>query len=67
MKAAQVGDFLRRGEALIQRCPASDARQVEQELLELLRRRARVFDNITRTHTRLLSMQLVHTHTHTHS
>lgn len=67
INAARLGDFLRRGEKLIQRCESSDAQRVELELLELLQRRSHVFDNIARTHTRLLSMRLVRSHTHTHT
>lgn len=62
MNAARLNDFLRSGEMLIQRCETTDAQHVEQELLELLRRRSHIFNNITRTHTRLLSMRLVRTH-----
>lgn len=63
VNAARLDDFLRRGEALMRRCGADDARHVERELLDLLRRHSGVFEDIARTHTRLLSLRLVHTHT----
>eukprot|EP00066_Takifugu_rubripes_P026663 XP_011615929.1 PREDICTED: nesprin-2-like isoform X1 [Takifugu rubripes] len=59
VNAARLNDFLRRGELLMRRCAAADARVVERELLELLRCRGRVLHDISRTHTRLLSMRLV--------
>lgn len=61
----RVNALLQRGEALIQRSQANDAHHVENRLLELLQRCSLVHNNIARTHTRLLSMRLVHTHTHT--
>lgn len=61
MNSACVNALLRRGEALIQRSPPTDAQHVESRLLELLRRCSLVYNNIGRTHTRLLSLRLVHT------
>lgn len=43
----------------MQRREPDDARRVESHLLELLRRCSHVYDNIARTHTRLLSTTLV--------
>ncbi|XP_035987476.1 nesprin-2 [Fundulus heteroclitus] len=57
--SGRVNDLLQRGEELIQRCEAADAQTVERRLLELLRRCSYVYNNIARTHTRLLSMRLV--------
>lgn len=57
--SGRVNDLLRRGEELIQRSEAGDARRVESLLLELLRHCSHVYDSIARTHTRLLSMTLV--------
>uniref|UniRef100_A0A096MAX4 Nesprin-2-like n=1 Tax=Poecilia formosa TaxID=48698 RepID=A0A096MAX4_POEFO len=57
--SGRVNDLLRRGEELIQRREPADARRVESYLLELLRRCSHVYDNIARTHTRLLSTMLV--------
>ncbi|XP_017158551.1 uncharacterized protein LOC103460035 isoform X2 [Poecilia reticulata] len=57
--SGRVNDLLRRGEELIQRREPADARRVESHLLELLRRCSHVYDNIARTHTRLLSTVLV--------
>ncbi|XP_051814186.1 nesprin-2 [Acanthochromis polyacanthus] len=58
VNSARVGALLSRGEDLIQRSSAS-GQQVELRLLELLRRCSNVYNNIARTHTRLLSMRLV--------
>ncbi|XP_040056722.2 nesprin-2 isoform X2 [Gasterosteus aculeatus] len=55
----RVNVLLQRGEALIQSSEATDARQVEGRLLELLRSCSLVYSNIAQTHTRLLSMRLV--------
>ncbi|KAM4589103.1 uncharacterized protein V3H82_003270 isoform 2-T2 [Fundulus diaphanus] len=57
--SGRVNDLLQRGEELIQRCEPADAQTVERRLLELLRRCSYVYNNIARTHTRLLSMRLV--------
>ncbi|XP_072249016.1 nesprin-2 [Leuresthes tenuis] len=57
--SARVNALLQRGEALIQRSEPADAQHVENRLLELLRRCSHVYNNIARTHTRLLSMRLV--------
>ncbi|XP_028429474.1 uncharacterized protein si:ch211-137a8.2 isoform X2 [Perca flavescens] len=57
--SGRVNALLQRGEALIQRCDAADARLLEARLLELLQLCSLVYNNITRTHTRLLSMRLV--------
>ncbi|XP_032401928.1 uncharacterized protein LOC116708202 isoform X2 [Xiphophorus hellerii] len=57
--SGRVNDLLRRGEELMQRREPADARRVESHLLELLRRCSHVYDNIARTHTRLLSTTLV--------
>lgn len=58
VNSARVGALLSWGEDLIQRSSAS-GQQVELRLLELLRRCSNVYNNIARTHTRLLSMRLV--------
>ncbi|KAK5929725.1 hypothetical protein CgunFtcFv8_010939 [Champsocephalus gunnari] len=55
----RVNVLLQRGEALIQRCNPTDARHVESDLLKMLRRCSLVYNNIARTHSRLLSMRLV--------
>ncbi|XP_029964206.1 nesprin-2 isoform X3 [Salarias fasciatus] len=55
---ARVSGLLQRGEALIQRSQPPDAQRVESHLLELLRNCNRIYNNISRTHTRLLSMRL---------
>ncbi|MEQ2298675.1 hypothetical protein AMECASPLE_007693 [Ameca splendens] len=57
--SGRVNDLLQRGEELIQRSESADAQHVESRLLELLRRCSHVYNNIARTHTRLLSMRLV--------
>ncbi|XP_074536499.1 uncharacterized protein LOC141798445 [Halichoeres trimaculatus] len=57
--SARVNALLQRGEALIQRSEPSDAQHVENRLLELLRGCSLAYNNIGRTHTRLLSMRLV--------
>ncbi|XP_078103221.1 nesprin-2 isoform X1 [Sander vitreus] len=57
--SGRVNALLQRGEALIQRSDAADAQRLESRLLELLRRCSLVYNNIARTHTRLLSMRLV--------
>ncbi|XP_077396303.1 nesprin-2 [Festucalex cinctus] len=59
VNCSRVNGVLERGEALIQRSTACDARRVECRLLELLRQCSHVYSNIARTHTRLLSMRLV--------
>ncbi|KAM6932479.1 nesprin-2 isoform 1-T2 [Lycodopsis pacificus] len=59
VNSVRVNDLLERGEALIQRSEPTDAQRVESRLLELLRSCSLVYSNITRTHTRLLSMRLV--------
>lgn len=65
VNSGRVNTLLQRGEALIQHSQPADAQHVESRLLELLRRCSLVYNNVARTHTRLLSMRLVHTHTHT--
>ncbi|XP_034534856.1 nesprin-2 isoform X2 [Notolabrus celidotus] len=57
--SARVNALLQRGEALIQRSEPTDAQHVENRLLELLRGCSLAYNNIARTHTRLLSMRLV--------
>ncbi|CAJ1066285.1 nesprin-2 isoform X1 [Xyrichtys novacula] len=57
--SARVNALLQRGEALIQRSEPTDAQHVENQLLELLRGCSLAYNNIARTHTRLLSMRLV--------
>ncbi|XP_074497102.1 uncharacterized protein LOC141771082 isoform X1 [Sebastes fasciatus] len=59
VNSGRVNDLLQRGEALIQRSEPTDAQRVESRLLELLRRCSLVYNDIARTHTRLLSMRLV--------
>ncbi|KAL7400821.1 hypothetical protein ABVT39_018398 [Epinephelus coioides] len=59
VNSGRVNVLLQRGEALIQRSQPTDAQHVESRLLELLRRCSLVYNNIARTHTRLLSMRLV--------
>ncbi|XP_027135823.1 nesprin-2 isoform X1 [Larimichthys crocea] len=59
VNSGRVNALLRRGEELIQRSQPSDAQHVESRLLELLRHCSLVYNNIARTHTRLLSMRLV--------
>ncbi|XP_059186454.1 nesprin-2 isoform X2 [Centropristis striata] len=59
VNSGRVNVLLQRGEALIQRSEPSDAQRVESRLLELLRHCSLVYNNIARTHTRLLSMRLV--------
>lgn len=60
VNSSRVNALLQRGEALIQNSEAGDAQRVESRLLELLRRCSLIYNNIARTHTRLLSMRLVH-------
>ncbi|KAK5868997.1 hypothetical protein PBY51_009963 [Eleginops maclovinus] len=55
----RVNVLLQRGEALIQSSDPTDAQRVESDLLKMLRRCSLVFNNIARTHSRLLSMRLV--------
>ncbi|XP_069390970.1 nesprin-2 isoform X2 [Paralichthys olivaceus] len=57
--SGRVNALLQRGEVLIQRSEPTDAQQIERRLLELLRHCSHVYNNIARTHTRLLSMRLV--------
>ncbi|XP_047451062.1 uncharacterized protein si:ch211-137a8.2 [Mugil cephalus] len=57
--SCRVNALLQRGEALIQHSEPSDAQWVETGLEELLQRCNYVYNNIARTHTRLLSMRLV--------
>ncbi|XP_026225583.1 SPEC and KASH domain-containing protein isoform X2 [Anabas testudineus] len=57
--SSRVNALLQRGEALIQDSEPTDAQHVETRLLELLRRCSHIYNNIARTHTRLLSMRLV--------
>ncbi|XP_039895683.1 uncharacterized protein LOC120738478 isoform X1 [Simochromis diagramma] len=57
--SGRVNALLQRGEALIQHSVPSDAQHVESQLLELLQHCSHVYNNIGRTHTRLLSMRLV--------
>ncbi|XP_038130814.1 uncharacterized protein si:ch211-137a8.2 isoform X1 [Cyprinodon tularosa] len=57
--SGRVNNLLQRGEELLQRSESADAQHVESRLLELLRRCSHVYNNIARTHTRLLSMRLV--------
>nr|XP_020512272.1 uncharacterized protein LOC110001169 isoform X1 [Labrus bergylta]XP_029137649.1 uncharacterized protein LOC110001169 isoform X1 [Labrus bergylta] len=59
VNSARVNALLQRGEALIQRSEPADAQHVESRLLELLRGCSSAYNNIARTHTRLLSMRLV--------
>ncbi|KAM6987420.1 nesprin-2 [Tautogolabrus adspersus] len=59
VNSARVNALLQRGEALIQRSEPTDAQHVENRLLELLRGCSFAYNNIARTHTRLLSMRLV--------
>ncbi|XP_070762190.1 nesprin-2 [Enoplosus armatus] len=59
VNSGRVNALLQRGEALIQRSQPTDAQHVESRLLELLRCCSLVYNNIARTHTRLLSMRLV--------
>ncbi|XP_036937103.1 nesprin-2 isoform X2 [Acanthopagrus latus] len=59
VNSGRVNTLLQRGEALIQRSQPADAQHVESRLLELLRRCSLVYNNVARTHTRLLSMRLV--------
>lgn len=59
VNSGRVNALLGRGEALIQRSQPADAQHVESRLLELLQRCSLVYNNIARTHTRLLSMRLV--------
>ncbi|CAN9493062.1 unnamed protein product [Ophioblennius macclurei] len=59
VNSSRVNDLLQRGEELIGRSAAPDAQRVESHLLELLRNCNHVYNNIARTHTRLLSMRLV--------
>lgn len=58
--SGRVNNLLQRGEELLQRSESADAQHVESRLLELLRRCSHVYNNIARTHTRLLSMRLVY-------
>lgn len=58
VNSARINSLLTLGEDLIQRSAAS-GQQVELRLLELLRSCSNVYNNIARTHTRLLSMRLV--------
>ncbi|XP_030601133.1 nesprin-2 [Archocentrus centrarchus] len=59
VNSGRVNALLQRGEALIQHSEPSDAQHIESRLLELLQHCSRVYNNIARTHTRLLSMRLV--------
>ncbi|XP_028275055.1 uncharacterized protein LOC114444583 isoform X2 [Parambassis ranga] len=59
LNSGRMNTLLQRGEALIQRSEPADAQRIESGLLELLRRCSHVYNNIARTHTRLLSMRLV--------
>ncbi|XP_005474935.1 uncharacterized protein si:ch211-137a8.2 isoform X1 [Oreochromis niloticus] len=59
VNSGRVNALLQRGEALIQHSVPSDAQHVESQLLELLQHCSHVYNNIGRTHTRLLSMRLV--------
>ncbi|XP_054649436.1 nesprin-2 isoform X2 [Dunckerocampus dactyliophorus] len=59
VNSGRVSGLLKRGEGLIQLCEPSDAQRVERHLLELLRSCSHVYNNIGRTHMRLLSMKLV--------
>ncbi|XP_008303961.1 nesprin-2-like, partial [Stegastes partitus] len=59
VNSGRFNALLQRGEALIQHSDGADAQHVERRLLELLRRCSHVYNNIARTHTRLLSMRLV--------
>ncbi|XP_042269142.1 uncharacterized protein si:ch211-137a8.2 isoform X1 [Thunnus maccoyii] len=59
VNSSRINALLQRGEALIQRSEPTDAQHVESQLLELLRCCSHVYNNIARTHTRLLSMRLV--------
>ncbi|XP_061828260.1 nesprin-2 [Nerophis lumbriciformis] len=59
VNSGRVNSLLERGEALIQLGEPCDAQRVERHLLDLLRSCSHVYDDIGRTHTRLLSMRLV--------
>ncbi|XP_071353073.1 nesprin-2 isoform X2 [Trachinotus anak] len=59
VNSGRVNALLQRGEALIQHSESTDAQYLESRLLELLRHCSQVYNNIARTHTRLLSMRLV--------
>ncbi|XP_023257565.1 nesprin-2-like, partial [Seriola lalandi dorsalis] len=59
VNSGRVNTLLQRGEALIQHSEPTDAQHIESRLLELLRHCSHVYNNIARTHTRLLSMRLV--------
>ncbi|XP_067363456.1 uncharacterized protein si:ch211-137a8.2 isoform X2 [Channa argus] len=59
VNSSRVNALLQRGEELIQHSELTDAQHVESRLLALLRRCSHIYNNIARTHTRLLSMRLV--------
>ncbi|GLD65695.1 nesprin-2-like protein [Lates japonicus] len=59
VNSGRVNALLQCGEELIQRSDPTDAQHIESRLLELLRHCSHVYNNIARTHTRLLSMRLV--------
>ncbi|KAM9317701.1 uncharacterized protein KZ484_022109 [Pholidichthys leucotaenia] len=59
INSGHVNALLQRGESLMQRCDSADAQQVERHLLETLRHCKLVYNNIARTHTRMISMRLV--------
>ncbi|XP_061733750.1 nesprin-2 isoform X3 [Nerophis ophidion] len=59
VNSGRVNSLLERGEALIQLSEPCDAQRVESHLLDLLKSCSHVYDDIGRTHTRLLSMRLV--------
>ncbi|XP_040903287.1 nesprin-2 isoform X1 [Toxotes jaculatrix] len=59
VSSGRVNALLQRSEMLIPRCEPADAQRIESRLLELLRYCSHVYNNIARTHTRLLSMRLV--------
>ncbi|XP_029373431.1 nesprin-2 isoform X2 [Echeneis naucrates] len=59
VNSGRVSALLQRGEALIQCSEQTDAQHIESQLLELLRCCSHIYNNIARTHTRLLSMRLV--------
>ncbi|XP_030007377.1 nesprin-2 isoform X2 [Sphaeramia orbicularis] len=55
----RVNSLLLRGEALICGSRTTDAEQVERRLVDLLQKCTHMCNNMTRTHTRLLSRKLV--------
>lgn len=60
--AGRLNDLLQHGEELIQRSEPADAQAIESQLQELMLHCTRVFQGLSRLHTRLLSMRLVYIH-----